>query len=218
VALEVTHQLAEPLRGLRDRLGLVVDHLERFVSTSTGPTPYPWRSLQILRQDVAEAYLEVTQLARRVDELDRAVADDEPHWFDLQATVDLALRLANHHLGPSVSPQGERGSAIELLFDLGTAPPSRGAPGTLALLIAQLVAVSADSARATPGSSLSVRVSSEDAWGVVTVADNGNGSERAAELGELARSIMTPWGGSADAASEPGQGCTFELRLVTQPV
>jgi signal transduction histidine kinase len=207
VALDVSRQLAEPLRSLRDRLGLVVDHLERFVSTSTGPTPYPWRSLQALRQDLAEAYLEVTQLARRVDELDRALVEDTPHWFDLSATVDLGLRLANHHLG----------GGIELLFDLGTAPPTRGAPGTLALLVAQLVAVSADSARAVTGSSLSVRVSAEDAWGVVTIADNGEGSDRAAELGELARGVLAPWGGTAEATSAIGQGCAFELRLPTHP-
>ena len=205
VAIEVSRRLAEPMRGLRDRLGLVVDHLERFVSTSTGPTPYPWRSLQTLRQDLAEAYLEVTQLARRVDELDRAFTDDTTHWFDLQAMVDLALRLANHHLS----------GGIELLIDLGTVAPTRGAPGTFALLVAQLVAVSADSARAVAGSSLSVRVSSEDAWGVVTIADNGNGTDQAAELGELARSIVTPWGGTAEVASAAGQGCAFELRLVT---
>jgi signal transduction histidine kinase len=60
-----------------------------------------------------------------------------------------------------------------------------------------------------------VRVSAEDAWAVVTIADNGNGNERAAELGELARAVVTPWGGSADAASAAGQGCTFELRLPT---
>jgi len=208
VAIEIARQLAEPVRALRDRLGLVVDHLERHVATSTGPTPYPWRSLQTLRQDLAEAYLEVTQLTRRLDELDRALADDAPHWFDLSATVDLGLRLANHHLG----------GGIELLFDLGTAPPVRGAPGTLALLIAQLVAVSAASAREAPGSSLSVRVSAEDdAYGIVTIADNGNGTDRAAELGELARSVIVPWGGTADAASAAGQGCAFELRLPTHP-
>jgi signal transduction histidine kinase len=50
----------------------------------------------------------------------------------------------------------------------------------------------------------------------VLIADNGNGAEIGA-LGELARDIVAPWGGSADAASTPGQGCTFELRLPTQP-
>jgi hypothetical protein len=29
--------------------------------------------------------------------------------------------------------------------------------------------------------------------------------------------ILAPWGGSVDAASEEGQGCAFELRLVTVP-
>jgi signal transduction histidine kinase len=212
VAVEIAHQLAEPVRALRDRLGLVVDHLERHVATSTGPTPYPWRQLQSLRQALAAAYLEATQLARRLDELDSALHDDPPGWFDLAAAVDLGLRLAGHHLaaGPEVP-------AIELLFDLGNVAPARGVPGALALLVAQLVAVCAQSARAAAGSSLSVRVIGEDSWGVVSIADNGAGSDRADQLGELARAVVTPWGGSAEAASKTGQGCAFELRLVTQP-
>jgi signal transduction histidine kinase len=208
VAVEVARQLAEPIRALRDRLGLVVDHLERHVATSTGPTPYPWRSLQALRQDLAAAYLEATQLARRLDELDRALTDGDPspRWFDLGAAVDLGLRLAGHHLT----------AGIELLFDLGNVPAARGVPGTLALLVAQLVAASAASAHAAAGSSLSVRVYAEDGAGVVAVADNGAGSERAAELGELARGVVQLWGGSADATSTPGQGCAFEVRLATR--
>jgi signal transduction histidine kinase len=209
VAIEVSHQLAEPLRGLRDRLGLVVDHLERHVAHATGPTPYPYHALQALRQDIAAAYLEATQLARRVDELDRALknADDAPRWFDLAATVDLGIRLAGQDLS----------TGIELLIDLGNVPPARGIPGALALLVAQLISVSAISARALHGSSLSIRVSSQDDdWGVVLIADNGNGAE-ITEIGELARDIVAPWGGSAGAASTPGQGCTFELRLPTQP-
>jgi signal transduction histidine kinase len=209
VAIEVSHQLAEPLRGLRDRLGLVVDHLERHVAHATGPTPYPYHALQALRQDIAAAYLEATQLARRVDELDRALknAGDAARWFDLAATVDLGIRLAGQDLS----------TGIELLIDLGNVPPARGVPGALALLVAQMISASAASARALAGSSLSVRVSSQDDdWGVVLIADNGNGAEIGA-LGELARDIVAPWGGSADAASTPGQGCTFELRLPTQP-
>jgi signal transduction histidine kinase len=206
VAVEVARQLAEPVRALRDRLGLVVDHLERHVATSTGPAPYPWRQLQALRQDLAAAYLEATQLARRLDELDRALLDDPPQWFDLAAAVDLGLRLAGHHLAPG----------IELLFDLGNVPPARGAPGMVALLVAQLVAECARSARAVAGSSLSVRVVAEEEWGVISIADNGEGAARADELGELARVVVVPWGGSAEAASASGQGCAFELRLVTQ--
>jgi len=203
VAIEVTRQLADPLRSMREKLGQVVDHLERYVATSTGPTPYPWRSLQTLRHDLAEAYLELTHLTRRVDELDQALAPHEPRPFEVSPAVDLGLRLAGHELGPN----------IELLFDLGNVPQARGIEGQLALLVAQLVGVSAASARASEGSALSVRVSSEDPFVIVTVADNGAGSDRAGELGELARSIVTPWGGFADAESVPGRGCSFEIRL-----
>lgn len=205
VAVDVARQLAEPVRALRERLGLVVDHLERHVATSTGPTPYPWRALQALRQDLAAAYLEATTLARRLDELDRALYDEAPGWFDLSAAVELGLHIAGHHLV----------TGIELLIDLGNTPLARGTPGTLALLIAQLVAVSARSARELPGSTVSVRVMPEASWALVTIADNGAGSTRAAALGDLARALMAPWGGMIDAASEPGAGCTFELRLAT---
>jgi signal transduction histidine kinase len=205
VAVDVARQLAEPVRALRDRLGLIVDHIERHVATSTGPTPYPWRSLQTLRHDLAAAYLEATNLARRLDELDRALDGEPPGWFDLPGAVELGLHLAGHHLA----------AGIELLIDLGGTPPARGSPGTLALLVAQLVAVSAASARDLPGSTVSVRSVPDGAWALVTIADNGAGSARATSLGELARSVISPWGGTIDAASVPGAGCTFELRLVT---
>jgi hypothetical protein len=208
VATDVARQLTEPVRALRDRLGLVVDHLERHVATSTGPTPYPWRSLQTLRQDLAAAYLEATALARRLDELDRVLDDAPPGWFDLASAVELGLHLAGHHLA----------AGLELLIDLGNTPPARGTSGTVALLVAQLVAVSARSARDLPGSTVSVRVTAEVACGLVTIADNGAGSARAAGLGELARSVVAPWGGTVDATSVPGAGCAFELRLATAPL
>src|SRR5262249_41575223 len=161
--------------------GLVVDHLERHVATATGPTPYPWRSLQTLRQDLAAAYLEATTLARRVDELGRALDDEPPGRFDLAAAVELGIHLARHPLT----------AGIELLIALGNTPPARGTPGTTALLVAQLVAVSAKSARDLPGSTVSVRVSRDRPdgsgadWALVTIADNGAGSARVAGLGDL---------------------------------
>jgi signal transduction histidine kinase len=205
VAVDLTRQIADPLRGLRDRLGLVVDHIERYVATSTGPTPYPWRSLLTLRTDLAAAYLEATQLARRIDELDRAVRDDNVHVFDVSVAVDHGLRLAGHHLGPG----------IELLIDLGTSPATHGTGGVLALVIAQLVAVCAESARDAQGSSLTVRVWNEHEWTVITIADNGAGNARAFEVGEVAREIIAAWNATIDAVSDPGRGVAFELRLLT---
>jgi hypothetical protein len=209
LAVEVTHHVADPARGLRDRLGLLVDHLERHVSTSTGPTPYPWRSLQSLRQDLAAAYLEATQLARRLDELERAVADDAVTMFDLATAVELGLRIASHHLGPVLTPP------IELLVDLGNAPPVRGVAGTVALAIAQLVGVCARSARARENSSLSVRVRTEDGAGLVSVVDNGGGDPGFDSVGELVRDVLAPWGVTVGAASAPAQGCAFELRFAS---
>jgi len=205
VAVDVARQLAEPVRALRDRLGLVVDHLERHVATATGPTPYPWRSLQALRQDLGAAYLEATTLARRLDELDRALGDDAPGWFELAAAVELGLHIAGHHLT----------AGIEVLIDLRNTPPVRGVPGAIALLVAQLVTLSAGSARDLPGSTVSVRVSSDAGGALVTIADNGAGSPRAVALGELSRSVLAPWGGTIDATSVAGAGCVFELRLAT---
>ncbi|MBA3817500.1 MAG: hypothetical protein H0X17_01285, partial [Deltaproteobacteria bacterium] len=141
VAIELAGELAEPGRSLRDRLGLIVDQLERHVATATGPTPYPWRSLQALRQDLASAYLEATTLARRLDELDRALDVEPAGWFDLSAAVDLGLRLAGHHLA----------SGLEILIDLAHTPPVRGTPGMLAIVVAQLVGTCAQSARGLPG-------------------------------------------------------------------
>lgn len=215
VAIEIARQLAEPVRALRDRLGLVVDHLERHVATATGPTPYPWRSLQALRQDLAGSYLEATTLARRLDELDRALEDETPGWFELGAAVDLGLRLAAHHFAPSASPGGD---GLEILIDLGQTPPVRGTPGMLALVVAQLVGTCAQSARARPGSALSVRTFFDPgATAVVLVTDNGAGADSATPVSELARDILEPWGASIDMTSQTGQGCAFELHLVTVP-
>jgi signal transduction histidine kinase len=226
VAIEIARQLADPVRALRDRLGLVVDQLERHVATATGPNPYPWRSVQALRQDLGGAYLEATALARRVDELDRALDGDAIGWFDLPAAVDLGLRLASHHLtgGPASGGAATPREGPELMIDLGDVPPARGTPGMLALVVAHLAAACAGSARARPGSTLSVRVGSDGPWAFVLLADNGAGIDRGdrgdridqlGELGELAREILTPWGATVEAASAEGQGCAFELRLMT---
>ncbi len=209
VAADLAQQLAEPVRALRDRLGLVVDHLERHVAMSTGPTPYPWRAVQSLRQDLGGAYLEATTLSRRLDELERALLDSTSTWFDLAAAVDHGLRLANHHVA----------AGIELMIDLGATPKVQGAPGTFAMVVAQLVALCADSARSLDSSTLSVRTTldpGDPTSALVSIIDNGSGSDRAIALGELVREIVEPWGATIDAASEPEHGCAFEIRLPVQ--
>lgn len=79
------------------------------------------------------------------------------------------------------------------------------------------MAISAASARALAGSTLTVRVTIEDGWAVVLIADNGAGSPRATAVGDMVRAVMLPWGATIDAASEGGQGSSFELRLIMAP-
>jgi hypothetical protein len=94
----------------------------------------------------------------------------------------------------------------------------RGTPGMLALVVAQLVGLCARSARALPGSALSVRTFfDEGATAIVLVTDNGAGSDTAFATSELAREILEPWGASIDTTSQAGQGCAFELHLITVP-
>ena len=133
------------------------------------------------------------------------LSDELLSWFELGPAVELGLRLAGHHLG----------DGLEILIDLGHTPPARGTPGTLALVVAQLVGVCAASARALPGSTLSVRTFDDAGTAVVLVTDNGAGNDGAVAAGDLAREIVEPWGASIGAASQPGQGCAFELRLTT---
>ena len=173
VAIEVARQLAEPMRALRDRLGLVVDHLERHVATSTGPTPYPWRSLTDAAPGPRGARTSRPPSSRAGSRSSTARSTTIRRTGSIsRAAVDLGLRLAGHHLGPG----------IELLFDLGNVPPARGTPGTLALLVAQLVAACARSARAVAGQlALACASSTDDGAGVVTIADNGDGSDKRAE-------------------------------------
>jgi hypothetical protein len=214
VAEECVRQIAEPVRTLRDQLGLVVDRLERHVATATGPAPYPWRSVQSLRQELGGAYLEATALARRIEELDRALAERATSWFDVAAAVDLGVRLAGHHV--AAAPTEGPGTDVELLIDLGATPPGRGAPGIVALVVASWVAACARSARELPASTLTVRVCSDGPWALVIVADNGAGRAEAEALGRLAREAVADWGAAVDAAWAEGQGCAFELRLATR--
>jgi len=57
----------------------------------------------------------------------------------------------------------------------------------------------------------------EGGLAVVLITDNGAGNEGAFAVGELAREILEPWGASIDVTSQAGQGCAFELRLMTVP-
>ena len=206
IAADVTREMAEPLRDLRDRLALVVDTIDKHVAMSTGPTPYPWKALQLLRQDLADAYLQTAQMARLAGDLVMAIGAVGAPLTEIEVNRDVesAVHLASYRVGPRT----------ELFVDLGQIPHARAASGELMLAVAQLILVCAESAARVDGSALSIRTRQEDDRVVIHVADNGGGAtESAAAACAHVAAVAARAGGSFDGTSQDGKGSAFELRL-----
>lgn len=203
LAEELAGELAAPMQALRDRLALLVDHLDRYVSSSTGPTPYPWQALHGLRHDLGDAYLEATLLVRQLDEVRQVLSPPgEPGAVDCAPQVEVALDLlAMKH------------ASVELLSDLAVTPPVRAAPGALAMVVTRLLFLCAQSAHGVVGAAISVRSRHEGGAVIVSIADSGQGvSLQDGELAPLA-ALLEQWSGGLDSLVAPGRGCSFELHL-----
>ncbi len=202
VAIAVAVAATRPLREACERLALLVDRLERFVTTSSGPAPYPYKSLQVLRNDLTDAYLLASAAARTLVDLEAALAADrEAGTLDVRREVELGLSLAQHHVS----------LATELLVDVIDVPPAHGCRGVLALAVAQLVTWCATSAQQQAGSTLTVRVTAASTRIIVTVADNGVGFDT---LPDILHTLPDALGISSRdvlATVAVGQGCVFEL-------
>ncbi len=214
IATDVAAGLASPLATLRDSLALLVDRIDRHISSQTGPTAYPWRSLQAMRQDLAAAYLSTTSMAALASDLSGVVGTlgGAAVDTDVGPQIEAAVNLARHHLA----------AGTELFVDLGSTPPARVPPGELVLAVARMIAVCARSAAQLERASLSVRTRLEATPArrvVIVVVDNGGGDPPAAAelviaLGALAQRL----GGSFDGTSSLGRGSVFELRIPVPPV
>jgi hypothetical protein len=207
VAADLAIDLAAPLRAASDRLALSVDLIDRHVATSTGPTPYPWRALGGLRQDLAASYLDATIAARRIDDLRGVLLTlERPGGIDsVNEAVEIGVHLAGHRLVDTV----------ELLVDLTPIPHGHIERGGLALIVARAVMLCAESAAAIIGSALSVRTSHDaaDHRILIAISDNGHGTAGVLEAATLMAALAEDWGATIDAAVEPDQGCAFEIRI-----
>ena len=202
VAISVAVAATRPLREACERLALLVDSLERFVTTSSGPAPYPYKSLQVLRNDLTEAYLQASGAARTLVDLEAALAADrEAGTLDVRREVELGLSLAQHHVS----------STTEFLVDVVDVPSARGRRGVLALVVAQLVTWCATSAQQQTGNTVTVRVAIAAHRIVVTVADNGSGFEHLPDLWPTLPAALGIHARDVLATVEVGQGCVFEL-------
>jgi hypothetical protein len=215
LAAELAAELAAPMQGLRDRLALLVDHIDRYVSHSTGPTPYPWLALQGLRHDLGGAYLEATLLVRQLGDVRSVLAPPQD-----QGAVD-----CGHEVEVALNLLAMKHASVELIADVSVTPPVRAAAGALALLLTRLLWLCAESVHGVAGSAISLRTWLEpgedaedgaepgDARVVVAIADSGHGvalgEQESATLGRL----IEGWHGTLEMVVAPGHGCHFELRF-----
>lgn len=208
-------ELAAPMQGLRDRLALLVDHIERYISHSTGPTPYPWQSLQGLRAELGGAYLESTLLVRQLGDV-RAVLT-APHSAGPAGAARAGVDVA-HEVEVALGLLAMKHPGAELIADVRGTPPVRAAAGTLALVVTRLLWLCARSVRGVTGSAISLRtwVESGEAGGelvILAIADNGHGALLSEEDARAMFGLVDGWDGQLEIVVTAEQGCACELRL-----
>lgn len=206
----VAGQLSQPLCELRENLAIMVETLDRYVADAPGPTPYPWKALHALRQELAQAYLLSREVARLACDLHEGVsgAGGAVQVTDVNRCVESALNLARHRVS----------SHTEVFVDLGSLPPVHAVPGELVLAIATLVLGCADSAAQREGSALSIKTAcsraGETETVVISIAENGVGLPAAARAAEqVVAPAIRRLQGTFEGVSRPGQGSAFECRL-----
>jgi hypothetical protein len=209
LASGVAAQLGAPLREIRDSLAVMVETLDRHFMEASGPLPYPWSETKALRERIAEAYLLSRGVTRLTTDLARALSTQRsaPESADVNQLVEQAIALARHRIGED----------SELVIDLGELPPVRLVPGEVVLLLAWLLVLAGDAARAAPGTALSIETRRDRAEGgvgrvIVHIAAAGGAREDAgaAEVAALARRILEPAGGELLSSGT----ATFEMRLL----
>lgn len=207
LAGSVITDLSRPLRQLRENLAVMMEEIERHMAEAEGPEPYPWKSLQGLRQELADAYLLSRQTARIASELDEAVSEGAMEAVDINHLVEAALELVRHRFRTDT----------EIFVDLGAIPPVRAVAGEFILVIAKLLLCCADSAALLDGSAVSIKTRHEHEESdvvVIHVADNGKGlPEAAASAHRALDPILSRLGGTFAGVSEPDKGSFFECRL-----
>jgi C4-dicarboxylate-specific signal transduction histidine kinase len=202
IAVAVTVAASTELKALRDRLALLVDGLDRFVTGTSGPTAYPYRALQTLRSEVTEAFRQANMLSQQLGSFAAAVsADSAAFTVDAKREVELGLSL--------VAPRLSAG--VELLVDISDFPPIRAARGMLSLVVAELVVICHQSAQLQPDSAITVYMRSDAKRATLLIADNGMGfASLPRQVDTIAQALQIP---IADvvAATQHYHGCVFEL-------
>jgi signal transduction histidine kinase len=124
----VATELAEPLARVQTALGQAVDAMDQHVAHAKGPEPLPSHRLAQVREQLAEAYLELSRAVRLASDLAAITLPGAgtPTTTDANDIVERAIALAHHRTG-------------DVTVDLGTVPQVRAEPGRLTQAVAHLL-------------------------------------------------------------------------------
>ena len=211
IASGVAPELVRPLRVLRDELAAVIDALDRHITESKGPDPYPWDATRALREQLAEAYFHSREVTRLASYLADAIgpAPSMPELAEVRDGVEAALALTRAQIA----------AETEIFVDYGEVGPVRLGGGRLALALARLILACAESASGVAGAAIAIRTRVERELGeldyaVISVADSGRGATAEAQAAEhWVAQLAAEAGGTLAATAAPGQGSAFELRI-----
>ncbi len=160
----VAAELAAPLGRIQQRLAETVRILDRHVAGARGPEPLSWDRVGQVRDQVAEAYLEIGRAARLAGDLAAVIAPAaEPTEVDPNDLVERAVSLARHRLGD----EGE------IHLDLGSLPRARLDGPRLVQAIAHVLLIAAD--EAGPGATCVVTTTADESGGVRIILTHPSG-------------------------------------------
>ncbi len=210
LAVGMTQQLATPLGNIHQLLGNAVKVLDHHVANAKGPDPLGYNESKDIRETIAEAFLLSATAARLATDLAQALHSPQQtiESVEINPLINQALALVRHRFA----------TATELFIDLATTPSVSINPSSFVLCLARILLASADSTRQAGETAVSLRSRIEQRKRptlLITIADNGRGmkKEQLAIVIQLADWVAREVSGNVVAASEPGSGATFEIRI-----
>ncbi len=193
----VAAELAAPLGRIQRKLAETVTMLDHHVATARGPEPLAWEQVGRVREQIAEAYLDVGRAARLAADLAAIAAPSAgAAEVDVNDVVERAVALARHR----VANEGE------ILLDLGTLPRIRADAPLLVQAIAHVLLIAADE---TAANATFVVTTTEDEGGgvriIVTHPSGGQQPPLEPPFWHLVRESVTAAGGTVAEARSAGE-------------
>ena len=201
----VAGELSRPIRELRELLAMVVDSLDHHVSSAKGPTPYSWKQVGELREQMAEAYLMSRSVARLAGDLATAVVPtgDPIAPTDINKALESALNLARHRVTEQV----------DVFMDFGAVPTARSARSRLVLALARLIASAGDTTAGQSDAEIHLRTRRVDDAVAITVAYTGGSQQRVVATVAGAASLADGAGAKLSGEWHAETGATFTVTV-----